>query len=447
MTELPAMSKTPALERNATLVSLEKNQLVLEKQEIEVEEVQVQDEEGGLHGWMTVAGGWCAQFVGIGHANAFGVYEDFYKENYLSNESSSAIAWIGSTQLAMLFGMGLIAGPLFDKGHFQTLVYSSAAFYILCNFLLSITKPHHFYQVFLSQGIGMGLAMGMMYVPTFGLIGHHFHTRRRAFAMGIASTGSAIGGIVHPIMLNNLINAGGNAFGSGGTEGTFGRAIRINAGMNAGLLGLCILLMRTKKVTGGVKPKVNMGAFFREPEYILVTFGCFLATFGLFFPVVYVQLFSATKGISQSLSFYTLSILNAASTLGRTFPNLLADRIGSLNMLIPITSGLGALVLGYLGVASLASDAVVTVIFGFFSGGFISLMIPTVASLAKHQGEIGARIGITSAVAGISCLAGPPINGALLTSTFKWSRPIIFSGVRLLPPCPSSWNQAFSDPE
>lgn len=44
-------------------------------------------------------------------------------------------------------------------------------------------------------------------------------------------------------------------------------------------------------------------------------------------------------------------------------------------MLIPITSGLGALVLGYLGVASLASDAVVTVIFGFFSGGCESFFI------------------------------------------------------------------------
>ncbi|KZS92108.1 MFS general substrate transporter [Sistotremastrum niveocremeum HHB9708] len=390
--------------------------------------------DGGWEGWLTVLGGWCSQITSIGQGNAFGVYEDFYKENYLSNESSSTIAWIGSVQLAMLFGMGLIAGPLFDKGHFRVLMISSSALYILCNFLLSITKPHQFYQIFLSQGIGMGLAMGLTYAPTFAVIGHHFQGRRRSVAMGLASTGSSIGGIIHPIMLNNLINRGGDAFGTGGTSSTFGRAIRINAGMNAALLVLATVLMREKKgvVAGGAgrgKVKPNIGGFLTEPKYLLVSLGCVLGSFGFFFPAVYVQLFSTTKGISPTFSFYTLSVLNAGSTFGRILPGLLADRFGSLNILLPATYGLGATTLGYLGVKSLAADAVVTAIFRFFSGGFISLMVPTVASLAKNPGEIGARIGITSAFCAISCLTGPPINGALLTGKFLWNRPIIFSGV------------------
>ncbi|KZT34254.1 hypothetical protein SISSUDRAFT_1065455 [Sistotremastrum suecicum HHB10207 ss-3] len=75
------------------------------------------DEEGGWNGWLTVAGVWFVQFVTAGHTNAFGLYEDFYKENYLQNNSGSAIAWIGSVQISLLFAMGFLAGPIVDKGY------------------------------------------------------------------------------------------------------------------------------------------------------------------------------------------------------------------------------------------------------------------------------------------------------------------------------------------
>ncbi|KZT34260.1 MFS general substrate transporter [Sistotremastrum suecicum HHB10207 ss-3] len=390
-------------------------------------EAREETDEGGWDGWMAVAGCWCTQFISVGHANAFGVYEAFYEEQYLSNESSSAIAWIGSTQLALLFGMGLIAGPFFDKGYFRLLLLSSSALYIFCNFMLSITKPHQFYQIFLSQGLGMGLAMGMMLTPTVGLVGHHFRKRRGALALGIATTGAAIGGAVDPIMLNNLINRGGGA----STE-SFQRAVRINGALNAGLLVLANLLMREKKSTGSTKverPKVNVIGFLKERAYVTMCIGWLLASFGVWFPVVYVQLFSTLKGFSPTFSFYSLSILNGAAILGRVLPNFLADYIGALTLLIPMTFGMGATVLGYLGVGSVAEDAVATAILGFFNNGCISLIIAASANSAKHKGEIGARIGMVTSFVAIPTLIGPPINGALLTSNFIWSRPIIFSGV------------------
>ncbi|KZS92092.1 MFS general substrate transporter, partial [Sistotremastrum niveocremeum HHB9708] len=359
------------------------------------------------------------------HANAFGVYEAFYEEQYLSNESSSAIAWIGSTQLALLFGMGLIAGPFFDKGYFRLLLLSSSALYIFCNFILSITKPHQFYQIFLSQGLGMGLAMGMMLTPTVGLVGHHFRKRRGALALGIATTGAAIGGTVDPIMLNNLINRGGGA-----SAESFQRAVRINGGLNAGLLVLANLLMKEKESAVKVKnPKVNVLGFLKERAYVTMCIGWLLASFGVWFPVVYIQLFSTLQGFSPTFSFYSLSILNGAAILGRVLPNFLADYIGALNLLIPMTFGMGGTVLGYLGVGSVAQDAVATAILGFFNNGCISLIIAASANSAKHKGEIGYRFALALS-SPIPTLIGPPINGALLTSNFIWSRPIIFSGVR-----------------
>ncbi|KZS92115.1 MFS general substrate transporter [Sistotremastrum niveocremeum HHB9708] len=422
------MSRTSTTSSEASLRKAEDPEHASEKESghLLASEVAV---DGGLHGWLTVAGCWCIQFVTVGHLNSFGIYEDFYKEHYLDDSSSSAIAWIGGSQSALLFGMGIIVGPLFDKGRFHLLLIVSSILYILCNFMLSITTEHHFYQVFLSQGLGIGLAMGIMYVPSLGILSHYF-AARRALATGIALTGSSIGGIVYPIMVNNLINRGGNHFGGGGTPATFRSGIKLNAALNSGLLVLANLLMKPKKPTQPSKgTTINAKEFLKEPDYILMILGTAMSVLGSFFPIIYVQLFSVTKGISADRSFYILSILHGASIFGRIFPSLLADHVGSLNTLIPVTFGLGATILGYLGVRDWAHDVITSSFAGFFFGGFNTLVVAATANLARHPGEVGARIGIAFSLATPCSLVGGPINGALLTGDFLWSRPIIFSGV------------------
>ncbi|KZT31081.1 hypothetical protein SISSUDRAFT_995540, partial [Sistotremastrum suecicum HHB10207 ss-3] len=118
-------------------------------------------------------------FVSHRHTGAYGVYEAFYKEHYLSNLSSSAISWVGSTQYSLMFGLGMVGGLLFDKGKFQPIFFFSVALYIFCNFMLSLARPQHFYQIFLSQGLGMGVAMGLLYAPTFMIVGAHFHHQEK----------------------------------------------------------------------------------------------------------------------------------------------------------------------------------------------------------------------------------------------------------------------------
>ncbi|KZT33305.1 MFS general substrate transporter [Sistotremastrum suecicum HHB10207 ss-3] len=241
-----------------------------------------------------------------------------------------------------MIGIGIIVGPLFDRGHFRLLLMISGALCILSNFMLSITREHVFYQ-----GLGMGLSMGIMYVPSLRILSHYF-TRRRAFATGVALTGSFIGGVVYPIMINNLINSGGKHFDGGGTPATFRLGIKLNAALNSGLLVLANLLMR-QPTEPSKTTKLNAKEFLKEPDYILMILGIAMSVLGAFFPVIYVQLFSITKGISPDRSSYILSILHGASILGRIFPSLLADYMGSLNTLIPVTAGLGSAILGFLG--------------------------------------------------------------------------------------------------
>ena len=54
--------------------------------------------------------------------------------------------------------------------------------------MLSLTKPHEYYQTFLSQGLGIGLGMGIIFLPSLSIASHYFRARR-SLAMGVVIAG------------------------------------------------------------------------------------------------------------------------------------------------------------------------------------------------------------------------------------------------------------------
>ncbi|KAG6856214.1 hypothetical protein H0H87_006550 [Tephrocybe sp. NHM501043] len=236
----------------------------------------------------------------------------------------------------------------------------------------------------------------------------------------------------------------------------FRNGVRASAGMVAALLIIAILLMKprllpTSRKHGSTLRDLNV--FLRDPPYVIMVTGTVLVFAGLYFPIFFLQLNAIKNGITPSLAFNTLVILNGASTVGRVLPNLLAAHVGVLNVMIPCV-----LISGVLAFCTVAlNDAVGTIVFaifyGFFSGAYASLLSPMVASLAKKDSEIGARLGICFTFTGASVwkdicpfthdlliissqnkigfggLIGTPIAGALLSQGFIWWRPSLFSGL------------------
>lgn len=66
-------------------------------------------------------------------------------------------------------------------------------------FMLSLAQPDHYYQNFLSQGVGMGIGMGLMFLPSLTVTSHYFRARR-SLAMGVV-----IAGISKPVIIHDLI--------------------------------------------------------------------------------------------------------------------------------------------------------------------------------------------------------------------------------------------------
>jgi len=304
---------------------------------------------------------------------------------------------------------------------------------------MSLSSPQQYYQLFLAQGLGLGIAQGFLYLPSLGAVGKHF-TRRRTLALGIVASGAAVGGIVHPIMLNQLFN---------GHIG-FHNGVRISGAVNGVALIAANLLCSDKKhpdskkkstPTGEEagpdaqqeKPKVDRyrrkwWQFFLEPAYNTAVAGNFLFFLGGYFPLFYLQLDAVLHNVNAQLAFYSLAIMNAANLPGRIIPNYLAGYFGINNLMIISATVCAAIIFAFLGVTNAAGIIVVAIIYGFFSGAYISLLAPMLASLADHDDEIGTRMGMCFALGGFATFIGPPIQGALLTSRFVWLRPALFSG-------------------
>ncbi|KAF8880547.1 major facilitator superfamily domain-containing protein [Infundibulicybe gibba] len=397
----------------------------------------VNTEDGGLRGWMTVAGAWLVLFSTFGYIYSFGLRADYYTRVFLTSHSPSSIAWIGSFQLMMPFAMGLISGKLFDAGYLHSTVASGSAIFTFSLFMLSVAEQDRFYQVFLSQGLGMGLGIGLAFVPTTAVTVHHFK-RRRALASGIVLSGSSGGALVFPIseyFFSYLIPLRG-----------FGEAVRATAYIVFACLfaGNCLIKMPNHKTPSSL-PDVR--TFFKDPAYNFTLLGALVTFFGFFFPVVYLQLYAAEHHIDDNLAFYSLSILNASSFVGRILGNFLADIYGPWNLQAPCTLLTGATIWAVLGVHNTTTLVAVSILYGIFSGAWLSLSFAGVASLASSPNEVGyaARTGLVLGLASIGSLISAPAQGALLTREFFWVRPVSCASVRLpFPLLPYPHSRLFS---
>ncbi|KAF7315044.1 hypothetical protein MIND_00018600 [Mycena indigotica] len=374
--------------------------------------------DGGFEAWMTVAGAWLTLFSTFGFAFTFGVYEDYYVRFYLRNHTPSSIAWIGSFQLMMPFFCGPVAGKIFDDGGFHALEITGGVIFTLSSFLLSLAKPNQYYQIFLAQGVGMGLGVGLIFLPSLSIVVHHFK-KHRGLASGVIMSGTSVGATLFPIMLNHLLPKVG-----------FARAVRYSSAIIPPCLVVGNLMMKTRlppKSKRPPQPPLDIKSFFTDPPYMTGVLAMLLGLLGLFFPAIYIQLFGVTHNVDPTLSFYSISVLNAAGAVVRVVGNHWADVYGPFNAMILCSTFSGALIWAVLGINNGASLMVVSILYGGCSSAWLALTFPSFASLAKGPEEVGARLGVALFLTSFAVLGSAPIQGSLLTDFFRWIHPVAFS--------------------
>ncbi|KAL4875693.1 major facilitator superfamily domain-containing protein [Aspergillus karnatakaensis] len=375
---------------------------------------------GGLLAWLHVAGGFMLFFNTWGMLNTFGVFQTYYESGALFERSSSDISWIGSIQATMLLLVGFFTGPIYDRGHLRPLLVAGGFGIVFGTMMLSLCKEY--WQVLLAQGFCVGIGAGCLFVPCVSLLPTYFSTKLGA-ALGLAVSGSSLGGIIYPIVLNRLIEPVG-----------FGWAVRVIAFIALATLLLPIAIMKQRVTPPKARALIDWSAFTDIRYMTLVVAGliAFMGLFTLFFYISYVA--AARQLTSTNMAFYLVPILNAASCFGRTIPNALADKFGPFNLITPCCAMVGVCILSMIAVTNEAGIIVIAIFSGFFSGALIGLPPLCFVSLTEDKSKIGTRIGMGFGMMAFGVLAGGPGSGDILGGppNLNWNGVWIFGGVSTL---------------
>ncbi|OCH92818.1 MFS general substrate transporter [Obba rivulosa] len=375
--------------------------------------------DGGLRAWLTVAGAFLAVFCTFGQLNSFGTFQSWYADHQLQHLPQSTISWIGSLQLWVFFFSGGFIGRLFDAYGPRVIMIPGTAILVLSIMVTSVSTQY--YQYVLGQGVLFGLGVGMLFYPSLSAISTHFF-KFRATALGVAVAGSGVGGVVYPIMLDRLFVKVG-----------FGWAVRIS-----GFIALAFCAVACATVTSRLPARTRSAPnletkIIKDTPFLLVVIGSIFISLGLFIPFFYIVEFATSRGVSATMAFYVLSVMNAGGIFGRLAPSILSDSFGRFNLIVPCAflTGLSALVI-WIFADSLATIMVFAIVYGFFSGAFNALIIPCIGQISDIR-AIGTRVGVLYSIISFPSLCGGPAAGALLKfSHGSYSGMIALSGSTVL---------------
>ena len=271
----------------------------------------------------------------------------------------------------------------------QVLLYIGSFGLLLSVFMTSLCKEY--WQFILAQAILGGPSMSLITWPPVAVVSRHL-PRHRGLAIGLVVGGSSIGGIIWPVMLNQLLTH---------DSVSFGWTMRIVGFTMLPLLLFACLTVREpvahlhppqpvqppsdpeasssndEKPDRQVQASASNGkkirrkadySILRNKTYLLLCIGLSTSYLGLFNPLFYVSAYAVTRAVSTTMAFNLLAIVNGASLLGRVIPGFLADRYGHYNLII--MSALFSMVTAFCwtAVTDLAGLIVWSAAYGFSSG-------------------------------------------------------------------------------
>ncbi|CAG8878180.1 unnamed protein product [Penicillium nalgiovense] len=346
--------------------------------------------DGGVKAWTQAVMGHLVAFNTWGYIASFGVFQAYYQSEL--GVSPSAISWVGSVQVFLIFFVGTFSGRALDAGFFHQVYYIGVVLQLLGVFMTSLAT--RYWQLFLAQGVCTGLGSGLQFCPVMGLVATYFSSRR-VFALAFGLVGSGTGGMLFPGLVRALMPMIG-----------FGWTVRV--------LGFVMVATRTYLCSV-------------HPRHVL-------KLLGLYFAFYYIGAFGRTVlGLTYSDSTTLIIVTNGAGIFGRLIPAYLADRyFGPLNVIIPLSIGASLMMFCWAAVDSTAGLYVFAVLYGMFSNGVQGLWPSTLSSLTPDLTKTGTRIGMGFTVVSFACLTGPPLGGALIARAHGYIGAQIWGGLSFL---------------
>lgn len=378
--------------------------------------------EGGLQAWLVVLGSFLVHsFVFAPTEYIFGIFEHHYLTIFPESNPSS-IAFVGSVGSAVTYLAGFLAGIVADRFGFRLTAMTGSVIMTVALILASFsTQVWHLY---LTQGVLFGIGASLAYYPAIAAPSHYF-SRKRGLATGIAVSGVGAGGLILAPLTNALI-------------GHFDIywTLRILAFICMVLCGGASLLISESKEHYAAKESIedemdekpeasiteDKSFFealkvFKDPQFLSLSIAELAASIGFLIPLYYMQTYAVFIGLSTENGALILGLTSGASLAGRIVLGVISDYVpNSYALLFCSWATALAIVVLWTIARSFGMLLLSGLIFGFFGGGYLSL-VPVAVADSFGTMQMASTIGLMYAAAGFGMLAGAPLAGFLLDIT------------------------------
>lgn len=379
--------------------------------------------EGGLRAYSVVLGSFIGLVATFGTLNSVGAIQTYVSTHQLAGIKTSTISWIFSIYIALSFANCMVVGPLFDvKGALLPMLVGTL---MIFGGLMAVANCTTVVQFIFALSICVALGNSLTITPLVGVISHWFNLKRGR-ALGLATIGGSVGGIVIPLMLESLYDKVG-----------FPWAIRILAFFCLACHITAIVLCRERiSLTGVTTPNSDDSTGWKNNEllvslvqikdqfefkalldmkYLFCIIGTFFTEIALLSMVTYLATYAISKGMTESKSYILLTIFNATGVLGRLVPGILADKFGHFNVMVLMLIGfsLSMLILWLPFGSNHGVLYAFTAICGVFSSSILSLTPVCLGGITPVH-KFGQRYGLLYFFVSLGNLFGIPVSAAII---------------------------------
>jgi MFS family permease len=174
------------------------------------------------------------------------------------------------------------------------------------------------WQLFLSQGVLFGLGMGLLFLPSYGVISQWF-TRRRALANGVAIAGAGLGGFAYSLAVGAIIGHLGVAW-----------AYRILAIVSAVVNVACACLVRTR-YAAAARPLAFDWSLLRREFLVILGYGV-LSMLGYFVLIFTLANYANVIGLDATQAAWIPALFMLGQAIGRSILGWLSDVYGHIQV-------------------------------------------------------------------------------------------------------------------
>jgi MFS family permease len=361
------------------------------------------------YGWVVVAAAFTLMFVGFGAAYSFAAFFTAFETEF--GASRGHIALVFSLAALTWFLSGAPGGVLADRFGPRRVALAGVACLAAALALASVAGSVT--MLYTTYSIGIGLGVGLVYVPAVGAVQPWFGANR-AFASGLAVAGIGAGNIAGPLLAAGWIAQ----FGWRGACLALSASILVVGGAAAFAIRQRPGTQRQSAGGSGVRTAM------KTPAFWLLYASLILSCVGTFVPMVHLGPFAQDAGLSAAQGVTLVSLIGLGSLLGRFTIGPFADRLGRQASLAAMYGGLGAMLLVWLAAQSYWLLALFAVVFGLCYGGYVALL-PTLVMDRYGARSVSGIIGFLYTGAGLGTLLGPWLAGVAYDALGAYDLPIV----------------------